>query len=853
MRTVYFDISPLFGPDRSRGIGRYTAALFRAVAALEEADLIAISTQPTGGSGEAIARALAIPEAEVAGAHRRYLEESPPPGSPVPAVVLPNLLAPLGREVFHHLRSQFGDAPIAGVVYDLIPWVFPGFYLRELEDFRRHSAAAANLGEADLVCTISESTRAEVEEIFGIPRSRLRVIGGGLAQEKAASPAEPDGGYIFAVSSIEWRKNLKFLIAGYASLPRALRERHRLVVLAPPSPRDNREILEFAGLAGAGEGLDLASELGAAELQRRYAGATLVVQPSIYEGLGLPVLEAARAAAPLLSSRYPASEEILGKEYEGFFAPDDLPGFTELLTRALADKAFRSHLAGSVSVERWGFERSARELVSALPVAAEPHRGRAQRPSLAVVTPVLPQRSGPALFSEYLLPHLSPYYDVSVVTADGLSGPGYLPSGTLEELASAGFDRVLYVMGNSSAHTFELDAIGRVPGAVEVHDAYLSGMLRHAQVTEGQERALFDPVLETYGLLPFLECPYTLDCECLVQRLMASRSVLRSSIGSLVHSRRAAELLSAECGAGYPTATAPITAPGWIPTLPGRKRLAGFAGRTVFTSFGAVARPKRSLDILAAWRASGLSDDSSSVLIFAGAVAGDGYGDQFTGAISEIANAFVTGWLDNASYLAWLEMAEVAIQLRQGERGESSGAILECCAHGVPVVFNRHGSFAEIYPGVGIALPDEATTGELAAALREIRGDRQLRARASARGREWFRESHSPWLAGTRFRDAIESLYALDREPALPRPPRMVLTSEIFGQVPPDGQQRSRLAEQVRSVISALSGVPAILAYRESGGLRIANRTMSALSGYDLGDEDGPVEICPEDTVSELP
>ena len=854
MRTIYFDISPLLGPDRTRGIGRYSAALFKALGTLGGVELVAISTQPVEGSAGITSRALGIPEAEVEHAYQRYLAGSSAASSPA-AVVLPNLLAPFDREVFRHLRRHFPAIPVAGIVHDLIPWVFPSFYLRELRDLRRHSAAIANLGEADLICTVSRSTKAEVEEIFGIPPSRVRVIGGGAAQEEVGTPARslgPGGSYIFAVSSIEWRKNLKFLIAGYASLAERLRKRHRLVVLVPPSPRDNREIVEFATQAGVSTRLDLVSELNAAEVQHYYSEATLVVQPSIYEGLGLPVLEAVQAEAPLISSRYPASEEILGAGYDGFFAPDDLPGFTGVLTRALADEAFRSHLRRSVSVESWDFAQSARELLSVLPATAELGYTRAERPSLAVVTPVLPQRSGAATFTENLLPHLSPYYAISVVAEDGLEGPGYLPNSTPEEFASTGFDRILYVMGNSSVHTFELDAIGKNPGVVEMHDAYLSGMLRHAQVTEGRRGVFFNSVLATYGLLPFLECPYTVDCECLVQRLMASRSVLCSSLGSLVHSEEAQRLLASECGAGYPATPVPITAPGWIPTLPNRKRLTGLGNITIFASFGAVAKPKRSLDILAAWRSAGLSDDTASVLIFAGAVAGDPYGAEFTQEIGGIDNAFVTGWLDNSSYLAWLEMADIAIQLRRGSRGESSGAILECCAHGIPVVFNRHGSFAEIDPGVGVALPDDFAIAELSEALRKISDDRHLRTQASELGREWSRKNHSPWLAGKSFRDAIEATYAIDSEPGLPDLPRTMIVSELFSQLPANDSARSQLVARVRTQLSSLSGVPAILAYPEGRGLRIANRMMSVLSGYDLGDEDGYAEVGPESSVLEL-
>jgi glycosyltransferase involved in cell wall biosynthesis len=186
------------------------------------------------------------------------------------------------------LRSQ---VPVVVTIHDLA-------LLRHPDAFRAWHRTTGRLAlraarSADAVVAVSEFTRGEVVELLGVPQERIRVVPNGI--EPVFSPHGPAaaGEYVLAVGTLEPRKNLARVV-----------EAARLAGVE----------LRVVGAAGWG-GVSVPGWVGRVpdeELAALYRGAGCVVYASLYEGFGLPVLEAMASGAPVVTSRGGATEEIAG-------------------------------------------------------------------------------------------------------------------------------------------------------------------------------------------------------------------------------------------------------------------------------------------------------------------------------------------------------------------------------------------------------------------------------------------------------------------------------------------------------------------------------------------------------------
>jgi glycosyltransferase involved in cell wall biosynthesis len=147
------------------------------------------------------------------------------------------------------------------------------------------------------VIAISDFTRRELVELLGVPVERIRVIG--VPPGEAFAPEGPaaDGDYVLAVGTLEPRKNLERLVEA------ARRADLELRIVGARG---------WGGVRTNGAGVRWLGELPDAELARLYRGAVCLAYPSLYEGFGIPVLEAMASGTPVVTSAGGATEETAG-------------------------------------------------------------------------------------------------------------------------------------------------------------------------------------------------------------------------------------------------------------------------------------------------------------------------------------------------------------------------------------------------------------------------------------------------------------------------------------------------------------------------------------------------------------
>jgi glycosyltransferase involved in cell wall biosynthesis len=187
--------------------------------------------------------------------------------------------------------------PLVVTFHDLAVLRHPETFNRWTRVYSQRALPRVARAAARLIA-VSEFTKRELLELLDVPEEKVRVIPNAVGEPFTAVGEAAEGDYVLAVSTLEPRKNLTRLVEGY--------ERAGL----------NGLPLLVAGAAGwgavrvGGAGVRLLGEVGDEELARLYRGARCVAYVSLYEGFGLPVLEAMACGTPVVAARTAALEEV---------------------------------------------------------------------------------------------------------------------------------------------------------------------------------------------------------------------------------------------------------------------------------------------------------------------------------------------------------------------------------------------------------------------------------------------------------------------------------------------------------------------------------------------------------------
>jgi glycosyltransferase involved in cell wall biosynthesis len=265
-----------------------------------------------------------------------------------------------------YLTAWFALKPTAVVVYDLVPFVDPDHARGSSARIERATIRPALRRAAALPC-ISQATRDDLVRLYPHAAAKASVIP--LAADPAfgapvATPGHPslDRPYVLAVGTLEPRKNLERLIAAWTALDPAMRGDHVLALVGPRG-WDDAPILAAARDAG----VRLLGRVSEDELRALYAGCAAFAYPSLYEGFGLPVLEAMAAGAPVLTSSVSSLPEVAG-DAALLVDPRDPVAIGAGLGRLLGDPALAQDLRdrGRARAAEFSWERTARETLELL-------------------------------------------------------------------------------------------------------------------------------------------------------------------------------------------------------------------------------------------------------------------------------------------------------------------------------------------------------------------------------------------------------------------------------------------------------------------------------------------------------
>jgi len=232
---------------------------------------------------------------------------------------------------------------------------------------------------------ISRATAEDFERRFPRAAGRVTVAPLGIAPqlgEPAGHGASSDrraelpaGGFVLAVGTLEPRKNLPRLVAAYRQLDEPLQREHPLVVVGDLGWRTDATVAALDSLEGRCTLLGKVSDAALGELYRRCA---VFCYPSLYEGFGLPVLEAMAAGAAVVTSNVSSLPEV-GGDAVAYADPHDPAGIASALRELLLSPERRAALGAAARTRAAGFswERSAATVLAVLREAAQRPAGAA--------------------------------------------------------------------------------------------------------------------------------------------------------------------------------------------------------------------------------------------------------------------------------------------------------------------------------------------------------------------------------------------------------------------------------------------------------------------------------------------
>jgi glycosyltransferase involved in cell wall biosynthesis len=246
-------------------------------------------------------------------------------------------------------------------------------------------AVPRSVARADVLLADSESTRRDLIELLRVPEDRVFVIYAGVEERFRPEPGCDDLArrerhglerpYILGVGTLQPRKNFGGLIRAFHRLVEERDVPHDLVIAGGKGWLYDDLFATIAALRLEGR-VHVLGFVDDDDLPALYRGADVFAFPSLYEGFGIPVLEAMGCGTPVVTSNVSSLPEVAGGAALQV-PPDDLDGLADALWRSISDTALReAHRArGFQRVARFTWRRAAEDLIGVYARVAPPHGG----------------------------------------------------------------------------------------------------------------------------------------------------------------------------------------------------------------------------------------------------------------------------------------------------------------------------------------------------------------------------------------------------------------------------------------------------------------------------------------------
>lgn len=267
-------------------------------------------------------------------------------------------------------------APSVLTVHDVIPFTFreaQGFF-NNFVKYKPGIRKACRLN--DIITTVSEFSRQDIAEKVGVPLNKIKVIHNGLRglypadkgfEDKLRERFHLKDRFILNVGGIHERKNIVRLIYAFSRLVNQEGYSGKLVITgkvagAPYQDKMKRICDKAVREAGVGKRVLFTDFISERELDFFFRRADLLIYPSLYEGFGIPVLEAMKVGLPVVTSNLTAMPEVVG-DAAVLIDPYSLENMTAAMSKVIHDDRLREGLKqkGFKQAQSFTWEKTSKE------------------------------------------------------------------------------------------------------------------------------------------------------------------------------------------------------------------------------------------------------------------------------------------------------------------------------------------------------------------------------------------------------------------------------------------------------------------------------------------------------------
>jgi alpha-1,3-rhamnosyl/mannosyltransferase len=249
----------------------------------------------------------------------------------------------------HHIPRITG-VPTVATVMDVIPMLHPEWIKNDLRSLKSWLFNTA-VRKADHIITISEHSKQDMVEHLGMAPERISVTPLGvdpiyferIEDSQRAAVLDKHGikpGFFLFVGTLQPRKNLPRILKAFEQLSPELRKAHPLIIVGRDGWNNEELLPQLQALEARGEGRWL-SYLPQSEVMALLQSAEALMFPSLYEGFGLPVIEAFAAQCPVIASNSTSLPEVTG-DASWPVDPYDVDSISAAMLDLLANRELRA-------------------------------------------------------------------------------------------------------------------------------------------------------------------------------------------------------------------------------------------------------------------------------------------------------------------------------------------------------------------------------------------------------------------------------------------------------------------------------------------------------------------------------
>lgn len=358
---------------------------------------------------------------------------------------------------------------------------------------------------------------------------------------------------------------------------------------------------------------------------------------------------------------------------------------------------------------------------------------KCNRPSLAWVSPMPPDRTGIAEYANSLVPGLIDHYDITVITDSNYTAKMHGVKATRNSMwfrrNGWRFEQICYHIGNSPYHLEIVESLKVWPGAVVMHEVYIGDLMYKISKRGSSDRQWLQSLYQTDGYQALMASATEHGApQRTLQEFACNGELIERSLGVIVHSQHAENMIRKNVVKDANLLIAVVPMCRQKRELPNREYARNKLGldqdTLLICSFGMTGEAKMSVEIAKAWKKTAVRImGDKTKLSFVGANDSGSYGEKLKAQLDQnySANCIeITGWISDKIYNYYLAACDISIQIRAASRGETSAAIYDVLCAGIPTIANKHGSMAELPKEHTVFISARPNEAEIQAALEKL-------------------------------------------------------------------------------------------------------------------------------------